>query len=143
MTKLQRQSLSSVDYLYHVGIVAAGRQYRHCILSTTDLRSYHTLSWRWRRQHILEHLQDHDGDPSQACKISYAGSLSILIAGRHSNFVWAPRGMDSNGKLEQRCHGGIAWIVIRAALAYATRPTSRLHVCLAVLHYNNNTVHSQ
>jgi hypothetical protein len=81
-----------------------------------------------------------DGGAPQACKISYADSLSILIAGRHSIFVHAPRRMDSNWKLEQRLHGEIAWTVMKAALAYVATLaclTARLP------RYCNNTVHSQ
>lgn len=96
-----------------------------------------------RLQHIPERLQHRDGDSSQACKISCAGSLSILLAGRHSIFVQAPRKMNSNGKLEQRHHGGIAWMVMKAAPAYATGPTSRLHVRFVILHCNDCTAHSQ
>ena len=96
---------------------------------------------------MRERLQDADGGAWQACQISYAGSLSILIAGRHSIFVWAPRRMDSNGKFGAETlgrHGGMAWMVMKAALAYATFPRIKsLHARFVNLHYKNNTVHSR
>ena len=40
---MELKQCDSVDYLYHVEIVAACRQYGHCILSTADLHSYSEL----------------------------------------------------------------------------------------------------
>jgi hypothetical protein len=55
--------------------------------------------------------------------------------------------MDSNGKFGAETlgrHGGMAWMVMKAALAYATWPKIKsLHARFVNLHYKNNTVHSR